>query len=113
MEQIGSLKLYSFEEMKDDLLGKIGSSERDEYERKVADDLRAYHLGEAVKKARKEQNLTQKQRGEKACVKSGQISRLERGHSVTLPTVSRVFQALGVATASLDLGNRFGKIALW
>ena len=108
MEQIGSLKLYSFEEMKDDLLGKIGSSERD-----VADDLRAYHLGEAVKKARKEQNLTQKQLGEKACVKSGQISRLERGHSVTLPTVSRVFQALGVTTASLDLGNRFGKIALW
>lgn len=31
---------------------------------------------------------------------------------ITLPTMSRVFQALGIATATLDLGIA-GKIALW
>ena len=37
----------------------------------------------------------------------------EKGTSViTLPTMSRVFQALGIATATLDLGIA-GKIALW
>lgn len=37
------------------------------------------------------------------------INALEAG---TLPTMSRVFQALGIATATLDLGIA-GKIALW
>ena len=46
-------------------------------------------------------------------MKRAQISKLEKGTSViTLPTMSRVFQALGIATATLDLGIA-GKIALW
>jgi hypothetical protein len=46
-------------------------------------------------------------------VQRAQISRLEKGASIiTLPTMSRVFQALGISTATLDLGSA-GKIALW
>ena len=66
----------------------------------------------AIKKARIEQNLTQEQLGERIGVKRAQISRLERGYSITIPTMRRVFKALGVVTATIDLGIA-GKVALW
>ena len=112
MEQIGNMKLYSFEEVKDELIGEIGTPERDEHDRKVAEAVHAYHIGEAIKKARLLQNLTQEQLGERVGVKKAQISRLERGYSITIPTMSRVFKALGISTATLDLGIG-GKVALW
>lgn len=112
MEQIGNMKLYSFEDVKDELLGKKGTPERDEHERKVETALHAYRIGEAIKKARVEQNLTQEELGERIGVKRAQISRLEKGYSISIPTMSKVFKALGVSTASLDLG-KIGKIALW
>ena len=112
MEQIGNMKLYSFEEDKAELIGKVGTPERDEHERKVAEAVHAYHIGEAIKKARLLQNLTQEQLGERVGVKKAQISRLERGYSITIPTMSRVFKALGISTATLDLGIG-GKVALW
>ena len=112
MEQIGNMKLYSFEEVKDELIGKVGTPERDEHERKVAEAVHAYHIGEAIKKARLLQNLTQEQLGERVGVKKAQISRLERGYSITIPTMSRVFKALGISTATLDLGIG-GKVDLW
>ena len=86
MEQIGNMKLYSFEEVKDELIGKVGTPERDEHERKVAEAVHAYHIGEAIKKARLLQNLTQEQLGERVGVTKAQISRLERGYSITIPT---------------------------
>ena len=105
MEQVGKFKLYSSEEVLDKHFGKVGTPRRDEFERSVASSVHAYELGEAIKKARLEQNLTQVQRA--------QISRLEKGYSISIPTISRVFQALGVTTATLDLGGTIGKIALW
>lgn len=112
MEQIGNMKLYSLEEVKDEVLGKIGTPVRDEHERRVEAALHAYRLGEAIKKARIEQNLTQEELGERIGVKRAQISRLEKGYSISIPTMSRVFKALGVPTASIDLG-KIGKVALW
>lgn len=70
-------------------------------------------MGEAIKKARQEQNMTQEELGERIGVQRAQISKLENGRgSVTLSTIRRVFQALGVPTATLDLGAA-GKIVLW
>ncbi|MCX4294952.1 MAG: helix-turn-helix transcriptional regulator [Prevotella sp.] len=93
--------------------GPIGTPERDEMENKLEADLNAYFVGEAIKKARQAQNLTQEQLGERIGVQKAQISKLEKGKSViTLPTISRVFRALGVTTAALDLGA-MGKVALW
>ena len=112
MEQIGNMKLYSVEEVKDEVLGKIGTPVRDEHERRVEAALHAYRIGEAIKKARIEQNLTQEELGERIGVKRAQISRLEKGYSISIPTMSRVFKALGVPTASIDLG-KIGKVALW
>ena len=79
----------------------------------MANAVHAYHIGEAIKKARIEQNLTQEELGKRIGVKRAQISKLEKGYSITIPTMSRVFKALGFATASLDLGGNLGKVALW
>lgn len=113
MEQVGKFKLYSMEEVLDKALGPIGTPDRDEHERRVADAVHAYRIGEAIKKARLKNNLTQEELGERIGVKRSQISRLEKGYSITIPTMSRVFRALGIATATLDLGNDIGKVALW
>lgn len=112
MEQVGNLKLYSLEEVKDELLGKVGTPERDEHERKVEEALHAYRIGEAIKNARLKQNLTQEELGERVGVQKAQISRMERGYSISIPTMSRVFKALGITTGTLDLGVA-GKIVLW
>jgi hypothetical protein len=50
MKQIGDMTLYTFDEVKDEIIGKIGTSERDAYERKVEDEVRAYFEKEAQQK---------------------------------------------------------------
>lgn len=112
MRQVGKMKLYDFEEILDEEFGPIGTPERDEFERNVDESVHAYEIGELIKKTRLQQNLTQEELGERIGVKKAQISRLERGGNISLPTMSRVFRALGVTTASVDLGA-IGKIALW
>ena len=106
------MKLHSFDDYKDELFGKVGTPERDEMEAKLKEEVDAYFVGEAIRKARLAQHLTQEQLGEKIGVQRSQISKLEKGESITLASMRRVFKALGVATATLDLGT-FGKVALW
>ena len=105
------MKLISFEEFQDKNFGKIGTHQRDAFEKKVDDAIQAYKIGEAIKQARKANNLTQEQLGEKVGVQKAQISRLERGHGITFSTMARVFKAMNVK-ASLDMGS-IGKVALW
>ncbi len=99
-------------EVVDRVWGKTGTPERDEMEARLKEELQASHLGEAIREERLKQNLTQEELGQRVGVKKSQISRLEKGHSITIPTLSRVFKALGVTTATLDLGAA-GKVALW
>lgn len=106
------MKLHAFDDYKDELFGKVGTPERDEMEAKLKEEVDAYYIGEAIRKARLAQHLTQEQLGEKIGVQRAQISKLEKGESITLASMRRVFKALGVATATLDLGT-FGKVALW
>jgi len=82
-------------------------------EAKLKEEVHAYQVGEAIKNARVRLNLTQEELGEKVGVRRAQICKLENGRcSPTLSTVSRVFRALGITTATLDLGA-YGKVALW
>ena len=106
------MKLYSLEEVTDELIGKKGTPVREDFDRKVEDALHAYRIGEAIKAERLRQNLTQEELGERIGVQKAQISRMERGYSISIPTMSRVFKALGISTATLDLGIA-GKVALW
>ena len=107
------MKFTPADELIDDVWGKIGTPERDAMEAQLKEDMQAYFVGEAIKKARLKQNLTQEELGKRLGVKRSQICKLESGKSsITLSTMSRVFQALGIATATLDLGIG-GKVALW
>ena len=101
------------DDMKDELWGPIGTPERDAMEAQLKEDIQAYFVGEAIKAERLKQNLTQEELGAKVGVKKSQISKLESGKCIiTLPTMSKVFKALGFGSASLDLGTG-GKVALW
>jgi HTH-type transcriptional regulator/antitoxin HipB len=85
------MKTYSLDQVKDKVVGKKGSVDRDIYEQELTLDT----LGEMIKKARIERNLTQEQLGELIGVQKAQISKLERNaNNVTLSTILRVFKAL-------------------
>ncbi len=97
-------------EVLDEALGPVGTPRRDEHERSVAEAVHAFHIGEAIKKARLQQNLTQEELGERIGVKRAQICRLESGKSITFASMMRVFKALGVQV-SLDMKG-IGSVAL-
>ena len=110
---MAKMKLTPLSELVDEAWGKVGTPERDAMEARLKEELQAYHIGEAIKEERLKQNLTQEELGERIGVKRSQICKLESGKSsITLSTMSRVFKALGIATATLDLGVG-GKVALW
>lgn len=111
MIQVGDMKFIDFEETLDRDLGPVGTSKRDNFERNVDKAVHAYKLGEAIRQARLSQNLTQEQLGEKIGVQKAQISRLERGKSISLSSITRVFKAMGIPL-SLEMG-KIGKVALW
>ena len=108
---MAKMNLTPLSELVDEVWGPIGTP--DAMEARLKEELQAYHLGEAIKQERLRQNLTQEELGAKVGVKKSQISKLENGKGIiTLPTMSRVFKALGITTATLDLGAA-GKVALW
>ena len=85
------MKTYGLEELTDKYIGKKEKKKRDEFENELRLDL----LGQAIKQARQERNLTQEQLGELVGVKKAQISKIE--NSVTdarFATIIKVFKAL-------------------
>ena len=85
------MKKYSLDQIKDEFIGKEGTTLRDQYEY----DLKMEILGELIKQTRKERNLTQEQLGELIGVQKAQISRLENHTgNVTLSTILKVFASL-------------------
>ena len=107
---MAKMKTYTLDEVKDELIGKMGTPEREEYERKLKEEVQAYHVGEAIRQARQAKRLTQEQLGEKMGVQKAQISRLERGKCISLSSMIRVFRAMDI-TATLEISN-VGKVAL-
>jgi DNA-binding XRE family transcriptional regulator len=86
------MKTYSLEEITDKYIGEKGTKKRDEFENELRLDL----LGQAIKQARQERNLTQEELGELVGVKKSQISKIENSTTdARFRTVLRVFQALG------------------
>ena len=86
------MKTYSLEELTDKYIGKKGTKRRDDFENELRLDL----LGQAIKQARQERNLTQEKLGELVGVKKAQISKVENSTTdVRLTTILKVFEALG------------------
>lgn len=108
---MAQMDLKPFDELLDEFYGKSGTLRRDDFERAVDADVKAWEMGETIRKARQERHLTQEELGERIGVKKAQISRIEKGRNLTIGTLARVFKALGVP-ASLDVAG-VGKVALW
>ena len=86
-----TLELYTFDQIKDEFIGEIGTERRIKYEQ----ELQLEVVGELIKKARLKRNLTQEQLGKLVGVQRAQISKLENNTTnVTIETVLKVFGAL-------------------
>lgn len=101
---MAQMKLISSDKLVDDVWGKIGTPERDAMEDKLEEEVKSYNVGEAIKKARISQKLTQKQLGEKAGVNCNQVSMAERGMNITISTLSKLLRAMGME-AQLNISN--------
>ncbi len=85
-------KTVSIDTMIDKHIGKRGTSKRDAFENELRIDL----LGQAIKQARQERNLTQEQLGELVGVQKAQISKIENSvKNARFETILKVFEALG------------------
>ena len=98
------MKTYSLEDLTDKYIGKKGTKKRNEFENELRLDL----LGQAIKQARQERNLTQEELGELVGVKKAQISKIENSvKNARLETILKVFEALGAKVSfNVELKNR-------
>ena len=105
-----AMKLHTLDELMDRDISPVGTSKRDAFEQKLAAELHAYHVGEAIRQAREANNLTQAELGERLGIQRSQVCRLESGKSITLTSMMRAFKALGVQVA-LDMKG-IGRVVL-
>ena len=85
-------KTVSLDDMIDKYVGKVGTPKRDAFDQ----ELRIELLGNAIKQARRDRNLTQEQLGELVGVQKAQISKIENGaKNARIETILKVFEALG------------------
>ncbi|WP_264523425.1 helix-turn-helix domain-containing protein [Flavobacterium sp. N502536] len=85
------MKTYTLEAVTDELVGEIGTPNRDQFEYDLQLDL----IANAIRQTRKERNLTQEDLGKLIGVQKAQISKLENNTgNVTIETLIKVFTAL-------------------
>jgi plasmid maintenance system antidote protein VapI len=86
-----TLELFSFDQIKDEFIGEIGSVKRTLYEQELQLEI----MGEMIRKVRLERKLTQEALGKLIGVQRAQISKLENNTTnVTMETILKVFSAL-------------------
>lgn len=107
---MAKMEYTTIEELEDRHLGKVGTPRRDAFEASVKEEIRAYHLGEAIKSARNGKSLSQEQLGELMGVRKSEVSRIESGRNITVATLARAFRAMGVPAAFTFGGNT---LPLW
>ncbi|MCB0479494.1 MAG: helix-turn-helix transcriptional regulator [Crocinitomicaceae bacterium] len=85
------MKKYTLNQIKNKFIGEEGTPKRDAYEFELNLDL----VGEMIKTARVQRNLTQADLGKLVGVQKAQISKLENGATnVRIDTIIKVFNAL-------------------
>ncbi len=81
--------ITTFDEHLDKRYGEIGSKKRTEFEIKA----KAFAIGEILREARKEANMTQEELAHKTGTRKSFISRIENGHSdIQLSTLYRIVE---------------------
>ena len=97
-------KTVSLDTMIDKHIGKPGTERREAFENELRIDL----LGQAIKQARQERNLTQEQLGNLVGVQKAQISKIENSvKNARFETILKVFDALGAkVNFNVELNNK-------
>ena len=97
-------KTVSLDKMIDKHIGKRGTEKREAFENELRIDL----LGQAIKQARQERNLTQEQLGDLVGVQKAQISKIENSvKNARFETILKVFDALGAkVNFNVELNNK-------
>lgn len=91
----------TFDELLDIKYGKPGTPKRDEFESKA----KAFVIGEMIKDARKEAQITQEELARKTGTKKSYISRVENGKiDIQVSTLFKIFEE--------GLGRKIGLIFL-
>ena len=98
------MKTVSLNTMIDKHIGKRGSEKREAFENELRIDL----LGQSIRIARKEQNLTQEELGKLVGVQKAQISKIENSvKNARFDTILKVFDALGAKISfDVELSNK-------
>ena len=76
---MAKMNMTSLDVLTDEVFGKEGTPKRDVMENQLKEEVNAYFVGEAIRKMRQAQNLTQEELGERVGVQKAQISRWEKG----------------------------------
>jgi HTH-type transcriptional regulator/antitoxin HipB len=85
------MKTYSLDELTDQYIGKRGTPKREIFEQ----ELRLELIGDAIRKARKANHLTQEQLGALVGVQKSQIAKIENSTTdARFSTILKVFDAL-------------------
>ena len=88
------MNVTSLDDIMDEMFGKVGSAERNEF-RKEAE---MYMVGQIIHEARKRENVTQQKLAEQAGVTKSYISRIERGQvEPSAGLFLRLISALGLS----------------
>jgi len=98
------LKTVSLDTMIDKHIGKRGTPKREAFENELRIDL----IGQSIKQARQERNLTQEQLGKLVGVQKAQISKIENSvKNARFETILKVFDALGATVNfSVELNDK-------
>ncbi|NBR13583.1 MAG: XRE family transcriptional regulator [Crocinitomicaceae bacterium] len=106
---VKELEMFSFEEIKNEFIGEVGTAKRIVYEQELQLEI----LGDLIKKIRLERNMTQEELGKLIGVQRAQISKLENNTTnVTIETILRVFSALKAkVNFNVEILNTSVKIA--
>ena len=97
-------KTVSLDTMIDKHIGKRGTEKREVFENELRIDL----LGQAIKQARQERNMTQEELGELVGVQKAQISKIENSvKNARFETIMKVFEALGAkVNFNVEMNNK-------
>ena len=103
------LEMFSFDEIKDEFIGEVGTVKRTLYEQELQIEI----IGDLIKKVRLERKMTQEELGKLVGVQKAQISKLESSaNSATIDTILKVFSALKAEiNFNVKLEDNFVKLA--
>lgn len=95
------LEMFTFEQIKKEFIGEIGSEKREQYEQKLKVEM----LGETLKRQRIQRNLTQEELANLVGLNRFQIARIEK--NTTNSTLENILKVVNALNAKVNINIEF------